>query len=92
MIDISSYIADSTFFFLITDGTLLRQPILRVKWAKLPYLPSYVVPAFQNDLEDLNSDLRILSGNDFSILYINLVRFSPVTSEFMRVVCLAAPL
>ena len=35
-------------------------------------------------LEDRNSDFKILNGNDFCILYTNLVTFSPLTPEIAR--------
>jgi len=41
--------------------------------------------AFQNGLRGHNSDLRILNGNNFSILCINLVAFDSVVAEFTRV-------
>jgi len=40
---------------------------------KLPAPPSFVALAFPNRLEDRNSDLRILNGNDLSILCMKLV-------------------
>jgi len=35
--------------------------------------------------------LRILNGNDFSKLFVNLVTFAPVIAEFARIVKITFP-
>jgi len=52
---------------------------------KLPTTPSFVALASRNGFEDRNFDLRISSGNDFPILFLNLLTFDPVTPDITRV-------
>jgi len=47
-------------------------------------LPSFVTLTFQNELQDRNSDLRILNANDLCILCTNFVTFAPINPEIMR--------
>ena len=51
--------------------------------AKFAYLISL---GFQNGLEDHNADAR-LNGNAYSTLSRHLVRFGPVTPEFIKLEC-----
>jgi len=70
--------------FPIAQETFPWQPILGAKSTKLAYSPSFVALVFRHRLEYRNSDLKILNGNDFSMSFINLVRFGLVSSEFTR--------
>jgi len=69
--------------FAIPQWTLPWQPIFDPKSANL-VTPSFVMLAFRKELQYRNSEFKRLNNMNFSALCTNLVRFSPVSPEFMQ--------
>jgi len=80
---LSSDIVDP--LFQMAQGTLPRQPILGSKLAKSDYSPIFVAPAFRNRLQYRHSDFKSFIFDDLAMMYVNLVKFGPVTLEFTKV-------
>jgi len=73
--------------FVIAQGTLLWQLILRRFGKSRLTVPSFITPAFHDRVKDHSVDVKRSHGDDPSTVGRNLVSYRSVTAECMGLDC-----